>query len=276
MRPIIKSARLPNGISLPYAEQGDLAGQPVIFVHAIADSWRSFEPLLSHLPASIHAFAPTQRGHGDASRPASGYRPQDFATDLGAFMDVIELQAATIVGGSSGGFITRRFALEHPERVLGLALLGSPASLSDKPEVVEMWDSTFSKMTDPIDPGLVRNFAEGTLARPVPREFLETMVQENLKVPAHVWRETFKGLFEDRTTEELGKIKAPTLILWGDGDSIIPRSDQEQLATSIARAKLLVYPGAGHAVYWEDPERVAAHLVEFVEGLPAHSDVDTV
>ncbi len=249
--PAIKSVELPNPVRLPYVEQGDPSGVPVLLLHGFLDSWRSFEPVLSHLPESIHTFALTQRGHGDASRPASGYRVHDFAADLEAFMDALHLEAAVVVGGSSGGFIARRFAIDNPERTLGLVLLGSPASLRNKPGVLEMWDSTISKLTDPISPDLVREFAEGTLTRTVPQAFLETIVRENLKAPARVWKDTFKGLLEDDSLAELDKIKVPTLIVWGDQDAILPRSDQESLAAAITGSRLLVYPGAGHAFYWE-------------------------
>ena len=190
-------------------------------------------PCLPFLPDSLHAFALTQRGHGDASRPAEGYRPRDFAADLAAFMDALHLGAAVIVGGSSGGFVARRFAIDHPERTLGLVLLGSPASLRDKPGVLQMWDSTVSKLTDPVDPAFARGFAESTLAQRVPRAFVDTMVRENLKVPARVWRATFEGLLEDDSLGELDRIKAPTLIVWGDRDAILPRADQETLEAAI-------------------------------------------
>lgn len=265
--PVIRSVELPNKVQLPYVEQGDSSGVPVVLLHAIADSWHSFERVLPHLPNSIHAFALTQRGHGDASRPPEGYRTHDFSEDLAAFMDALHLQGAVIVGGSSGGFVARRFAIDHPERTLGLLLLGSPATLRDKPGVLEVWDSTVSKLTDPVDPGFVREFAEGTLAQPVPQAFVETMVQENLKVPARVWRATFEGLLEDDTFGELNKINAPTLIVWGDQDAFLPRGDQEKLEAAITGSRLVVYPGAGHAVYWEEPDRVASDLSAFIEGL---------
>jgi non-heme chloroperoxidase len=264
MPPVVQSVELPSRVKLPYVEQGDPSGVPVVFLHAIADSWRSFERVLSDLPESIHAFAVTQRGHGDASRPKRGYHSRDFAADLAAFMDALHLDAAVVVGGSSGGFVARRFAIDHPERILGLVLLGSPAILRDKPGVQEMWDSTFSVLKDPISPDLVREFAEGTLARPVPQAFLETIVRENLKAPARVWRATFEGLLDDDSLRELDKIKAPTLIIWGDRDAFLPRSDQETLAAAITGSRLLVYRGAGHAFYWEDPSLVASDLAAFI------------
>ena len=93
------------------------------------------------------------------------------------------------------------------------------------------------------------------------------MVLENLKVPARVWRATFEGLLEDETFGELGRVTAPTLIVWGDHDGFLPRGDQEALAAAIAGSRLVVYPGAGHAVYWEEPERVALDLAAFIGGL---------
>ncbi len=267
MVPVIKSVELPNRVKLPYVEQGDPSGVPVLLLHGYADSWHSFELVLPHLPESIRAFAITQRGHGDASGPGAGYQSHDFAADLAAFMDALHLEAAVIAGGSSGGFVARRFAIDHPERTLGLVLMGSPLTLQDKPGVLEVWDSTISKLTDPVDPDFVREFQQSTLVQPVPQEFLDTLVQENLKVPARVWRATFEGLLEDDSFGELDKIKAPTLIVWGDQDAVVPRSDQEALAATIVGSRLVVYPGAGHGFYWEEPDRFASALVAFIEDL---------
>src|SRR3712207_9373020 len=94
MTTVIESVELPNGVKLPYVEQGDPSGVPVLLLHGITDSWRSFEPVLPYLPASIRAFALTQRGHGDAERPAAGYHPRDFAADVAAFLDSQGLASA--------------------------------------------------------------------------------------------------------------------------------------------------------------------------------------
>jgi len=252
-----------SGVTLPYVEQGTRDGVPVVFVHAIADSWRAFEPLLSYLPADIHAFALTQRGSAGASEPPNGYRPEDFAADLKSFFDAVDLEAAVVVGGSSGGVVARRFAIDHPDRTLGLVLLGSPDALADKPSLRELWDSTISTLTDPVDPDWVRGFTESIVVHAVPDELMETMVRENLKVSAHVWRSTFEGLIEDDSFAELGRIVAPTLVVWGDQDSILTKVSQEKLTSAIPGARLLVYAGAGHAFYWEDPARAAADVAAF-------------
>lgn len=250
-------------MTLPFAEQGDHDGVPVVFLHAVADSWRAFEPLLAHLPAQIHAFALTQRGSAGASEPTNGYRPEDFAADLGSFFDALDLDEAVVVGGSSGGVVARRFAIDHPDSTLGLVLLGSPDTLANKPALRQMWDSTIATLTDPVDPDWVRGFAESVVVHALPAGLMETLVQENLKVSARVWRSTFEGLIEDDSFAELDRIVAPTLVIWGDQDSILTRHDQERLTSAIPGARLLIYPGAGHAFYWEDPARAAADVAAF-------------
>jgi alpha/beta hydrolase fold len=89
MRPQVQCARLASGVALQYCEQGDPAGVPIICLHGVTDSWRSFELLFEHLPRSFRAIALSQRGHGDSDRPQSGYRARDFADDLAAFMDAL-------------------------------------------------------------------------------------------------------------------------------------------------------------------------------------------
>ena len=267
MVPVVKSVRLPGRVRLEYVEQGDPAGIPMLMLHGVTDSWHSFEPVLPHLPESIHAFALTQRGHGNADRSASGYRTRDFAADVAAFADALRLGPAVIVGHSMGGTNAKRFAIDYPGHTRGLVLVGAFASYRNNATLVEFWESAVSRLTGPIDPGFAREFQESTLARPVPPAFLDTVVRESLKVPARVWRAAFAGFFEDDFAAELGEIAAPTLVLWGDRDGLARRADQDALVAGIADSRLEVYEGTGHALHWEEPERFAAELTAFVSDL---------
>jgi pimeloyl-ACP methyl ester carboxylesterase len=270
MKPVVKSVALPGRVELPYVEQGDPSGVPVVMLHGVTDSWRSFGPVLPHLPESIHAFALTQRGHGDAGRPAAGYRTRDFAADVAAFVEGLGLAPFVLVGHSMGATNAQRFAIDHGDGIRGLVLMASFASFGDNPAVREFLEYAEPKLSDPIDPQFVREFQESTLARPVPPAFLDSVVQESLKLPARVWRATFEGIMEDDVVAERGRIKAPTLIVWGDRDSFCSRRDQDRLLAAIPDSRLLVYEGTGHALHWEEPERFAADLVRFVEGLAAN------
>ena len=87
-------------------------------------------------------------------------------------MDALNTVSAVITGGSSGGFAARGFAIDYPNRIKGLVFLGSPFVLRDKQGVQELWETTISKLTDPIDPGFVREFQMSTITQPVPEAFI--------------------------------------------------------------------------------------------------------
>jgi pimeloyl-ACP methyl ester carboxylesterase len=238
----------------------------VLFLHGYTDSWRSWEPVLPYLPDTIHAFAPTQRGHGDADRPVAGYGPHDFAADAAAFMAILGIGPAVIVGTSMGSIVAQRFAIDYPERTRGLVLVGA-ATTWRTPAALALWE-VVSTLEDPIDPAFVREFQESTIAQPVSPAFIDTVVAESLKVPARVWRAALReGHLEAAIAGELGTIVAPTLIVSGDRDTIHPRNEQEALATAIPGARLVAYCDAGHTVHWEEPERFAADLVAFIDRL---------
>jgi len=265
MKEKMKSVILPNQVRIPYREQGDQQGATVIFLHGLADSSHTFELLLHFLPQFIHAIALDQRGHGDASQPKFGYQTCDFVTDLRMFMDALQIERAVIVGASSGGFVARSFSLNHPKRTQGLVLLGTPAALGDNLSVLETWESTISKLTDPVNPEFVRNFTTGLISQQVPPEFVEESIKDSLKVPAHVWIETFAGILQEQFPDDLARIDVPTLVIWGEQDSVLTRSEQEAITEAIPGSNLVVVPESGHMLYWERPQSVASHVAKFIE-----------
>ena len=120
-------------------------------------------------------------------------------------------------------------------------------------------------LEDPISPAFVREFVSGTIHDPVPEEFLSTVVSQSLKVPARVWRDYLEGVvLTVDDTARLGEIGAPTLILWGEQDTLLPRREQEWRAAAIPNATLRVYPETGHLAHWVRPEWVVRDLEAFM------------
>ena len=144
-----KFVSLSTGVRIEYVEQGKADGEPVIFLHGVTDSWRSFERVLPLLPPNIHAFALSQRGHGDSSRPTSGYRFADMSADLLAFLDAMGLRTAIIVGHSMGASVAQRFVIDHPDRVERFVVMGAFSTFDD-PGFADFVASSIAPLTDPI------------------------------------------------------------------------------------------------------------------------------
>ena len=106
----------------------------------------------------------------------------------------------------------------------------------------------------------MRGFQASCVARPLPDGYLDAIVAESRKVPARVWKAYLRALLDAEVPTELGRIAAPTLVLWGDRDAFCPRADQDALLAAIPGARLAIYPGTGHCPHWEEPRRAAAHI----------------
>lgn len=264
--PAVHSIQLSTGVNLRYVEQGKPSGTPVIFLHGFTDSWHSYELVLPHLPATVHAFALSQRGHGDAEKPLAGYDPKDFAADVAAFLEAKKIKAALVVGHSMGSIVAQRFAIDHPSKTLGVVLIGTFADFNSN-ETIQGFGQVLDTLNDPIEEKFAAEFQQSTLGNPIPPAFLQTMIQESLKVPARVWKSVADALFKVNYIPLLKAYTKPVLIVWGDKDLFSPRQDQDVLAKTLSKSRLLVYTGIGHAVHWEAPARFSADLVIFARQL---------
>jgi non-heme chloroperoxidase len=249
-------------VRLPYVEQGDPDGTPVLFLHGITDSRRSWEPVLPLLPESIRAIAVTMRGHGDAERPEAGYRAEDYAADAIDVLDELGLESVVVAGHSLGTYVAARIAIEHPQRVAGLVLAGAPGTPARNPVLADV-AAEVAELDDPIDPTFVREFQASTTERPLAPGLLDTFVEESLKLPAQTWRAAFADLMRVDLSERLSDVAAPTLLIHGVEDAIVPSSEQKWLLAQLPNARLVSLEGTGHAPHWERPERYATELATF-------------
>jgi non-heme chloroperoxidase len=262
MHVLLDPTILPGGVRLPHSESGDRDGTPVLMLHGLSDSERSFDPIVPYLPRSVRALAATQRGHGHAPKPLTGYRVEELAGDARALLDLLEIERAVIVGHSLGAWVATKFAAQYPDRVSGLLLEGALGPVAANPGAAELF-SEIASLEDPVDPAFVEEFQAGTVAGSLPAGMMDGFVAESMKLPARVWREVGRGFADVDLDADLGRISAKTRIVWGDQDPIATSAEQEHLVNAIPDAELSVYPGVGHAVHWEQPERFAEELASF-------------
>jgi non-heme chloroperoxidase len=257
------TARLASGPRVHYAEQGDRGGKPIVLLPGYTDSWFSYSRVLPRLPPRYHAYALDQRGHGDSERPDCCYAVEDFAADVVAFLDAVGVERASLVGHSASCLVARRVAEAHPERVARLVLLGSPQSLGDNQEELEL-QAAVRALQDPVPVQFARELQGAAAHVTLPEAFFEGLVAESLKLPARVWRAALEGLFAFDDRADLWRITAPTLLVWGEWDRWLPREEEEHLGAILPVARVVVYPATGHSPNWERPERVAADLDAFL------------
>jgi pimeloyl-ACP methyl ester carboxylesterase len=253
-------ARLTAGLELEYAERG--SGPALVFLHGYSDAWYSFDRIMRALPRDVRALALTLRGHGDSDRPASGYRIEDFAADVVAFMDAIEVERAILVGHSMSSLVAQAVACAQPHRVSHLVLIGS-ATTFDNPAVRDL-EQAIRELRDPVPRAFVEEFQASTVHRPIPGDVLAAIVDESLKLPASVWRDALAGILAYRPGRRLASLALPTLIAWGDRDAFCARAEQDRLHETIPSSRLTIYEDTGHAPQWEQPQRFADDLVAFV------------
>jgi non-heme chloroperoxidase len=174
---------------------------------------------------------PDQRGFGESDRLDGGDGIEEFADDVVAFLDAVSIERATIVGHSFGSFVTRRVAITNPQRVDRIVLIGTGVSAVSP--VMREVQADMASLEDPVPVEFARSFQAGTAYAPLADAFFERLIVESMKLPARLWRKIFDGVLAYDDAEQLTRIRAPTLLLWGERDVLFSRTDQDRLVDSI-------------------------------------------
>lgn len=257
----VETIRLTNGLDLQYRESGDPRGQPVILLHGVTDSLRCWKPFSDALPRAFRAIAVSQRGHGDSSKPKGDYGSAAFSGDLAALMDALGIGRAQIVAHSMSTWIAQRFVRDYPERVESLTLIAGFVTLAGNASVEGLVHEIHA-MGETVDRSLARAFQESTVATTLPPLYLDMVIDESMKAPAHVWRATFAAMMSEKADST--KIDCRTLLIGCRKDELFNDADRQALASVFTNAREIVYPDLGHAPHWEQPARVAKDVVAFL------------
>ncbi|MBC7770747.1 MAG: alpha/beta hydrolase [Phycisphaerales bacterium] len=263
MRSDCSFVRAANGLRFAYVEQGERDGPVVLMLHGYTDSHRSFDLLRPHLPESWRAIALTQRGHGRSDKPDTGYDIASMAADVRAFLDALNIERAVIVGHSMGAAVALQAAAAYPERVCGAVLIGAFAGYRGNENVAGLVEEV-ARFKDKVDPEFVLAFQESTVADMIPQRFLDTVIGESLRCPAHVWRAALDGQLSADPISAAISCKAPVALIRGALDALVPHADQLALRDALLSARNFTMCGVGHSPHWERPEETANLIRAFV------------
>jgi pimeloyl-ACP methyl ester carboxylesterase len=217
-----------NGLNMYYEVHG--TGPPLLLLHggcgSIPTKW------IPHFSTQFRVIAAEQMGHGrTADCAARPFHYHDMAEDTVELLRQLGIANAVVVGYSDGGIIGLDMAIHHPERVTRLALTGVNSRTDGYTEENQKWTRSFNPADEPISEAYGRLSPDGAAHWPTVLGRLQRMwiAEPNF------------------TREEMLRIKAPTLIVIGDGDIVTPEHAVEMFRT-IPGARLCVVPHGRHGV----------------------------
>lgn len=282
--PIPEAQRFPNGTPfraqyrtvdgtrLRMIDTGN--GTPVVFIHGIGASiygWRHTLPPV--VAAGYRAVAFDNRGFGFSDKPAHGYSNAAYAHLVVALMDSLGISSAVLVGHSMGGAIAAEVALTHPDRVRGLVLIDAAGYGVRWPGVLKMarWPFLGAIVTAFRGRWITGRIVRSTFADP--SKVTEADIdQYYAPVPDPDFGRALRGVLRefrfDSLGGRLGRVQAPTLILWGDSDRLTSLRDGSRFARELPRSEFVVLAHTGHDAQEESPEQVNLLLLDYLkEGL---------
>jgi branched-chain amino acid transport system permease protein len=261
--PFVETPKL--NIHYRSAGTGDTA---IVFLHGNYASSRWWEPLLSSLPGGYRGFAPDLRGCGSrkehSTRSGALTRRlsiQDLAQDLDDFLLALELERAVILGHSFGGLVATTFSIQHPQKVIALVLedTGPAKGIS------------LGSLTTPLllpleikNRGMFRR-ALHRVGIPKTGQFSKDLVEDALSAPRGLYYKFSRAAAAWKAEDGLSRISAPTLLIWGENDDVMPSKFADAYLKDIPDARLVLIPDAGHSPHFEQPEKFTEALYTFLD-----------
>lgn len=248
-------------------DEGPRKAPPIILIHGFTFSLETWDTWAADLARDHRVIRYDLAGHGLSGPDRAGrYATLDREAQLGLIMDKLHIRKAVIAGNSLGALVAWNFAADHPERVAKLVLIDAGAfpfnGAGDKPVPVPPLMRGF--LMAPSAAGVAftatRIYAEPKMVPPATLDRLRLMIARNgPAMIAHLEQFTLPD-----PVAKLGRVKAPTLILWGGRDSFIPVGDADRIAAAIPGSTRVIVDGAGHLPQEEAPAETLAALRGFL------------
>jgi len=232
---------------------------PLIIIHGAGGSHLHWPPDLRRLNGFQIASLDLP-GHGK-SEGIGRQTITEYVQILQEFMDAINLPAAIIVGHSMGSAIALQMALDAPDRVLALVLMGSGSRLRVAPSILE---NSANEATFPLAVKTINDWAFGP---DTPERLKELAAKRMGETRPTVLHGDFVACNEFDVGERLAEIKIPTLIICGSEDKLTPPKNAKFLQENILHSEQVIVERAGHMVMLENPPAVVDAIERFVENL---------
>ena len=257
-----------NGINLAYYVSG--RGTPVLMIQGLGGRAADWATVPARLAPRFEVITFDNRGTGKSDKPDTEYNLDVMADEAVAVLQAAGHAQAHVVGLSMGGMIAQLVALRHPQSVRKLVLLSTtPGGSHAVPPTPEAMAALIPDMTQPpeqIVRSAMRAIAAPGFAAAHP-DVVQDIVQTAMSAPTpqFVFVRQMAAIMASDHYAELPTIGAPTLIIQGDADPLVPYANARTLAECIPGAQLATLHGCGHLAMWEQPEELARLLLGFLD-----------
>ncbi len=260
---------LRDGVRLFFEVHGE--GFPLAMIEGWGYSrWMWFKQLRT-LPIKYSCIVFDNRGVGMSDKPDEPYTIEMFADDLKELLDSIEVERAHVLGVSMGGFIAQQFALKYPDMVAGIVLVSThfggekalptpketmDAILSIREEDVGVEEALRRKMSYAFNPEYMEEHPEEI------NQIIAWRIEE--AQPRYAWLRQAEAVRSFSLGEAVSRIKAPTLIVAGTKDRVVPYRNAELLAETIPNSRLVLFEGGSHLLFIENAHIFNRVVMDFL------------
>lgn len=252
-----------DGHNIRYLESGN-SKNTLVLIHGLgasAERWEHVTPLFSK---NYRVIIPDLIGFGYSDKPIADYTPEFFSEFLRNFLDVTGIKRPHIVGSSLGGQVTAEYAASNPDNLEKLILV-SPAGVMK--QSTPALDAYIMAALYPNEQSAKNAFEmmEGSgkeIDKKIVDTFIERMQLPNAKL---AFMSTILGLKNaEIITKKLQNLLAPTLLIWGSDDPVIPIQHADEFVNAIKDCQFYKMDGCGHTPYVQDPVNFASVVTNFL------------
>jgi 3-oxoadipate enol-lactonase len=256
-------------VELSYDRAGE--GPPLLLIMGMSGTKHHWgESLLDELGRDFETVVYDHRDAGDSTKTGKPFTIAELAEDAAGLLEALQIDSAHVMGISMGGMVAQELALEHPERIrsltLGCTYCGGEGSLLASEGVMRRLAEGMSSgdRERAIRTAWEVNVSPSFAAND---DIYATFLKRSLRygLPVAVIMEQMRAITEHDTSARLPELRAPTLVVHGTLDEMLPVENGRMIAGLIPGANLEILEGIGHMFFLEEPQRSAELVREHAQ-----------
>lgn len=251
-------------VEIAWERRGE--GFPLVLVQGLGYARWGWEPVADALAERFEVILLDNRGVGESAAPPGAYTAVEMASDVVGVLDEAGVDKAHVVGTSLGGMVAQELALTAPKRVEKLVLVCTTPGGRNAAPMPGQTVRLMARAPMLEREVALRKFVENALAPDPSNGIIERILAHRLQTdqPISAWLSQAAAGMTFDAWDRLPDLTIPTLVVHGTADVVVDPRNAELLRERIPGARIELFPGCGHLLFWEQPERFVEVVDEFL------------